>query len=168
MNVNITSLMIKELRQRTGVGMSKCKNALVRSEGNVDKAIELLRKEGMASASKKEDRIAKEGLIGFEKSEDLIGMVELSCETDFVAQNKAFTVFLQDIVKQIIDTKPSSLDELNKQKFIVDETLTVDEFRNILIQKFGEKIEIKRMEVIKKEENSSYGIYSHMNGKIVR
>jgi elongation factor Ts len=167
MKENITSQMIKELRERTGVGMSKCKDALVRAEGSIDKAIEILRKEGMASAVKKEGREVKEGFIRAFETDEAISLVEINSETDFVAQNEKFKIFLSDIAKQIAISKISSKEELLKSKFISDEAITVDEYRNLLVQKFGENIQIKKLEIIEKCENCSYGIYTHMLGKIV-
>ncbi len=167
MGDEITSAMIKELRERTGVGMSKCKDALVRAGGSIEKAIEILRKEGMASAVKKEGRETKDGFIDAAETDETIALVELDSETDFVAQNERFKFFLADLCSQAANKRPSSLQELLSQKFEGDETITVDEYRNILIQKFGENIQIKRMEVIEKDSDSSYGIYKHMGGKIV-
>ena len=163
----ITATMIKELRERTGVGMSKCKDALARAEGSMEKAIEILRKEGMASAVKKEGREAKDGFIAVSQTDEVIALVEVNSETDFVAQNERFKVFIEDLAGQAADTKPASLDDFLSQKYIADESITVDEARNILIQKFGENIQIRRLEIIKKKENASYGVYSHMGGKII-
>ena len=163
----ITAAMIKELRERTGVGMSKCKDALARAEGGMDKAIEILRKEGMASAVKKEGREAKDGFVSLVQNNDAIALVEVNCETDFVANNESFKVFIEDLATQIVQNEPASLEEFFGQKYLADDSMTVDEARNILIQKFGENIQIRRMEVIPKRKNASYGIYSHMGGKIV-
>jgi elongation factor Ts len=163
----ISSAMIKDLRERTGVGMSKCKDALVRADGSIDKAIEILRKEGMASSVKKEGRETKDGFIDFAQTDDAIALIELNSETDFVAQNERFKFFLADLCNQSANTRPANLAELLSQKFESDESITVDEYRNILIQKFGENIQIKRMEIIEKDRNCSYGIYKHMGGKIV-
>lgn len=167
MSDDITSAMIKELRDRTNVGMSKCKDALVRAGGSIEKAIEILRKEGMASAVKKEGRETKEGFIDFCEANDSISIVELTCETDFVAQNESFKVFLSDLANQVAQTKPASIEDLLSQKFIADKTMTVDQFRNLLIQKFGENIQIKKLERINKKPHASYGIYSHMKGKLL-
>ena len=167
MSENITGEMVKVLRERTGVGMSKCKDALIRAEGSIDKAIEILRKEGMAAAVKKEGREAKEGFIGVHELEADISLVELNCETDFVAQNEAFKVFLADLAAQAAKSKPHSIEKFVSQKFIADESLTIEDYRNLLVQKFGEKIQIRRVEVISKKKNCSYGIYLHMGGKIV-
>lgn len=163
----VTAKMIQELRARTGVGMSKCKAALVRAEGSIEKAIELLRKEGMASSVKKEGRETKDGFIGFFETDDVISLVEINSETDFVAKNERFRIFLEDIVKQAATDRISSRENLLKAPFLKDSSLTVDDERNLLIQKFGENINIRRIELIEKRKGSSYGIYSHMNGKIV-
>lgn len=162
----VSSEMIKELREKTGIGMSKCKNALVRADGSIEKAIEILRKEGEMASIKKSARTAKEGLIGCMDAEDKIGLIEVNCETDFVAQNERFKVFTSDLANQIA-LSPASKEEFLKQKFIADESMTVEECKNNLIQKFGENIQIKRVEVIDKNKDYSYGIYIHMGGKIV-
>lgn len=167
MSENVTGAMVKELRERTGVGMSKCKDALVRASGSLDKAIEILRKEGMAAAVKKEGRETKEGLIGFSESEDVVSLIEVNCETDFVAQNNAFKVFLTDLASQAMETRPRTLEGFMKEKFVADESMTIDGYRNLLVQKFGENIQVRKVAVIEKKKNSSYGIYSHMGGKIV-
>jgi len=159
--------MIKELRERTGVGMAKCKEALVESDGDLDRAIEYLRKKGMASAVKKEGRETKEGSIAFADIGSHISLVEVCAETDFVVKNEKFQQFLQSIATQAATTNPSSLQELLEQPTLEDKALTVDAYRNTVIQALGENIQIKRMEVILKNEAASYGIYSHMNGKIV-
>lgn len=166
MSDNITGEMVKLLRERTGVGMSKCKDALVRAGGSIEKAIEILRKEGVASAVKKEGRETKEGLISSFENDNAIALVEMNCETDFVAQNEAFKSFLSNLSEQAANSKPTSLAQFVNQKFINDKSMTVEDYRNLLVQKFGENIQIKRVEVINKSENSSYGIYLHMGGKI--
>jgi elongation factor Ts len=164
---NITGEMVKLLRERTGVGMSKCKDALVRAGGSIEKAIEILRKEGLASAVKKEGRETKEGLIAPFETDDTIALVEVNCETDFVAQNSAFKVFLSDISEQAAETKPASLAKFIVQNFSADPSMTIDGYRNLLVQKLGENIQIKKVEIIGKKSNCSYGIYLHMGGKIV-
>ena len=164
---NITAEMVKQLRERTGVGMSKCKDALVRAGASIDKAIDILRKEGMASAVKKEGRETKEGLIGAYETSDVVSLVEINCETDFVAQNEKFQTLLSDLSTQAADTRPDSIEQFVSQKFIADESMTIEDYRNLLVQTFGENILIKNVKVIAKKENCSYGIYSHMGGKIV-
>ncbi|HRW58072.1 MAG TPA: translation elongation factor Ts [Chlamydiales bacterium] len=165
---NITAEMIKDLRVRTGVGMSKCKEALVKADGDAEKAIEILRKEGMASAVKKEGRETKEGFVGYTETADAIIMVEVNAETDFVANHDNFKKFIEDLVTHAAKTRPASLEEFLKATCTrEDKEITIDEYRNLLVQKFGENIQVRRIEVICKAEDASYGVYSHMNGKIV-
>jgi len=167
MSEKITPQMVKELRERTGVGMSKCKEALVESDADMDKAIEYLRKIGMTSGAKKEGRETKEGIICVGKSPKNIAILEVNAETDFVVKNEKFQAFVHDISQQAAKAKPSSLDEFLSMGSDVDPVMTVDQLRNSLIQRFGENIQIKRLEIIYKDPASSYGIYSHMGGKIV-
>lgn len=163
----ITADMVKQLRERTGVGMGKCKEALDQAGGDMEKAIDILRKAGMASAVKKEGRETKEGLIASFETPDAIALVEINAETDFVVQNDKFKSFAHDIAKQAAMTKPASLEELLAQPSQQDKTLTVDQHRAIVMQSIGENIKIKRVEIFKKEPSKSFGIYSHMGGKIV-
>jgi len=163
----VTADRIRELRERTGVGMGKCKEALVLAEGDMEKAIDILRKAGMAAGVKKEGRETKEGLIlAAEDSHSLI-LVEANTETDFVAQNDRFKHFLHDCVKQALETKPKSLEEFVAQPYYKDKSISIDQYRNLVIQALGENIQLRRMELIHKHANSSYGIYSHMGGKLV-
>lgn len=163
----ITSGAIKELRERTGVGMGKCKEALVLAEGDIEKAIDHLRKAGMAAGVKKEGRETKEGLILTGEDDKTLVFAEANVETDFVAQNDRFKQFLHDVVNQALETKPASLQELMGQPYFKDKSITVDQYRNLVIQTLGENIQVRRAEVIHKHPNSSYGIYSHMGGKLV-
>ncbi len=163
----ITADMIKELRERTGVGMGKCKEALVLAEGDMEKAIDVLRKAGMASAVKKEGRETKEGLILTLEDKHHLVMVEANAETDFVVQNDRFKHFLHDCVKQALESKPKSLAELIQQPYYKDKSITIEQYRNLVIQALGENIQLRRLEMISKHSNSSYGVYSHMGGKLV-
>ena len=164
---DISAEMIRELRERTGVGMGKCKEALVLSEGDMEKAIDILRKAGMAAGVKKEGRETKEGLILTGEDSHVMVIAEANAETDFVAQNDRFKHFLHDVVKQAIETKPKSLAEFVDQQYYKDRSITVEQYRNLVIQALGENIQLRRLEVIHKHPNSSYGIYSHMGGKLV-
>jgi len=163
----ITADKIKDLRQRTGVGMAKCKEALVLSEGSMDKAIEHLRKTGMAASVKKEGRETKEGVIGVQETKDAIGLIEVNCETDFVAKNEKFVHYVDSLAKQIAANKVLKLDAFLSEKSSADPSMSVEDHRNQFIQSFGENIQIKRIELIEKAKDASYGIYSHMGGKIV-
>jgi elongation factor Ts len=163
----ITADMVRVLRERTGVGMGKCKEALVLSEGDMEKAIDHLRKAGMAAGVKKEGRETKEGLILTGEDAHTLVLAEANAETDFVAQNDRFKHFVHDVVKQALETKPKSLEELSEQPYYKDRSITIDQYRNLVIQALGENIQLRRLEVIHKHPNSSYGIYSHMGGKLV-
>lgn len=163
----VTPDMVKQLRERTGVGMGKCKEALDQAGGDMEKAIDILRKAGMASAVKKEGRETKEGVIASFETPDAISLVEINAETDFVVQNDKFKGFAHDIAKQAALSQPASLEALLAQPANQDKTLTVDQYRAIVMQSLGENIKIKRVEIFKKEPNKSFGIYSHMGGKIV-
>jgi elongation factor Ts len=163
----ITADMIKELRERTGVGMGKCKEALVLAQGDMEKAIDVLRKAGMASAAKKEGRETKEGLILAAEDKHHLVLAEANAETDFVVQNDRFKHFLHDCVKQALEGKAKSLADLIQQPYYKDKSITIDQYRNLVIQSLGENIQLRRIEMISKHPNSSYGIYSHMGGKLV-
>jgi len=166
-SVKITPDMVKELRERTGVGMGKCKEALDLAQGDMEKAIDLLRKAGMASAVKKEGRETKEGMVVTAESKGNIALVEINAETDFVVQNDRFKQFAQDIAKEAAETKPASLEAFVQQKFSKDPSLTIDEYRAIVMQSLGENIRIRRLQLFPKSSNDSLAIYSHMGGKIV-
>jgi len=163
----ITADMIKMLRERTGVAMGKCKEALVLAEADMEKAVDILRKAGMASAVKKEGRETKEGLILTAEDSDSLILLEANAETDFVTQNDRFKHFVHDCIKQALETKPASLSELNDQPYFKDQSITIDQYRNLVIQALGENIQIRRLQIVRKHPNRSYGIYSHMGGKLV-
>lgn len=165
--IKVTPDMVKELRERTGVGMGKCKEALDQAQGDLEKAIDLLRKSGMASAVKKEGRETKEGTIATAESKDAISLVEINAETDFVVQNDRFKQFAHDIAIEAAETKPASLDAFLQQKFRKDASLTIDQYRALIVQSLGENIKIRRFQLFPKSSDISLGVYSHMGGKIV-
>lgn len=163
----ITADMIRELRERTGVAMGKCKEALVLGEGDMEKAIDILRKAGIASGVKKEGRETKEGLILVAEDKSTLVIGEANAETDFVTQNERFKHFLHDVLHQALQEKPATLEEFVKRPYFKDKTISIDEYRNLVIQALGENIQLRRLEVIHKHPNSSYGVYSHLGGKLV-
>lgn len=163
----VTADMVKELRERTGVGMGKCKEALDASAGDMEKAIDHLRKAGMASAVKKEGRDVNEGLIGYAEATQAAALLELNSETDFVAQNDRFKEFLKNLAQDAADTRPASLEAFLSQPYSKDSSVTIDQFRAITMQSLGENIKVKKLAVLPKTSDISLGIYSHMGGKIV-
>ncbi len=167
MAVSVTPAMIKELRERTGIGMGKCKEALEEAKGDMELAIANLRKAGMASAIKKEGRETKEGMIGIAESNNIIAFVEVNAETDFVVKNDRFKQFLDDLVQEIAKTNPLSLEVFLQQKYSKEPILTIDQYRATIVQTIGENIQIKRLKTLSKDKDHSIGIYSHMNGKVV-
>ncbi len=167
MSNKVTPDMVKELRERTGVGMGKCKEALDQAGGDMEKAIENLRKAGMASAVKKEGREANEGLIGSAEGKEAVALVEVNAETDFVTQNEKFKQFLRDVAQAAADSKAASVDALMKQSYVNDKSITLDQYRALVIQSLGENIQVKRLLVLAKSQDLSIGLYSHMGGKIV-
>lgn len=163
----VTPAMIKELRDRTGVGMGKCKEALEEAKGDMELAIANLRKAGMASAVKKEGRETKEGLIGSAENGKIVAIVEVNAETDFVAKNERFREFLENIAAEVAKTNPPSLDAFLQQKFSKEPALTVDQYRSTVIQTIGENIQIRRIMTVQKGADQSVGVYSHLGGKIL-
>ncbi len=165
--MKVTAESVKRLRDRTGVSMGKCKEALEQAGGDEEKAIDVLRKAGIASAVKKEGRDANEGLIGFAESDKAVAVIEVNSETDFVAQNETFKQFIKDICLQAAELQISSVEELLKQPYSKDKSITLDQQRALIMQSLGENIQVKRIAIIPKESSKSVGLYSHMGGKIV-
>ena len=162
-----TAESIKELRERTGVSMGKCKEALEQVGCDMEKAIDFLRKSGMASAVKKEGREAHEGLIGFSDVGNSVAVIEVNSETDFVAQNEKFKQFVQDICDEASRSQVSSVEQLLSMPYSKDQSLTIDQYRALTMQSLGENIQVKRMLLLSKTADLSIGLYSHMGGKIV-
>lgn len=164
---HITTKMIQELRKRTGVGVGKCKEALEKAQGSIEEAIANLRKAGMASAVKKEGRETSEGIIKVVEDDQVLALVEVNAETDFVVKNEKFQVFVANLAQEMCSSRPSSIEEFVQQKYSADPELTIDQYRASLIQILGENIQIRRMEIFPKKANTSLGIYSHAGGKMV-
>ena len=167
MSQPITASMIKDLRERTGIGMGKCKEALEEAKGDIELAISNLRKAGMASAVKKEGRATNEGLIGVAETPAIVAVVEVNAETDFVVKNDLFRTFLENITNEVAATAPASLEAFLQQKYSRDSSLTVDQYRATIVQAIGENIQIRRILVLPKATAKSLGVYSHLGGKIV-
>lgn len=167
MSTPITPNMIKELRERTGVGVGKCKEALEEAKGDMELAISNLRKAGEATAVKKQGRDTNEGAIAIKETPERIAIVEVNAETDFVAKNETFQKFLQDMADEVAATNPSSLETFLQQKFSHDKEHSIEQYRTTVVQKIGENIQIRRIQVIPKQANKSIGVYSHLGGKIV-
>ena len=142
----ISASLVKELREKTGAGMMDCKKVLTETNGDFEKAIELLRERGIAKAAKKSDRIAAEGLVTTYVSEDgKVGtVVEVNAETDFVAKNEEFKNFVVDVAKQIAEKSPTNVEELLNQTSIVETDKTVGEVLTNKIATIVENMSIRR------------------------
>ena len=165
--IAVTPALVKELRERTGVGMAKCKEALDQAGGSMDEAIAFLRKAGMMSAAKKEGRATKEGMVVAALADDVVAVVEIDAETDFVVKNDRFQEFCREVAQEAARIKPASLEAFLSQPYSKDPNITVDQFRSLLIQQIGENIQVRRIELFEKKSSASIGIYSHMGGKIL-
>lgn len=163
----ITAKMVKDLREKTGAGMMDCKKALTESNGDEEKAVEYLREKGLAAAAKKSGRIAAEGLVTTYISADnkTAVVLEVNCETDFVAVNEGFVNFTNNVAKQIATTNVTTLDELLEAKFIEDATMTVKDALTALIAKLGENMNVRRFEKVE-VANGAINSYIHGEGKI--
>ncbi|MEM8727589.1 MAG: translation elongation factor Ts [Chlamydiota bacterium] len=165
--MTITAQMVMDLRKRTGVGMSKCKEALTEANGDIEEAVHILRKKGVASAVKKGGRNTDQGVIGIAETAGAVFLIEINTETDFVAQNDRFKEFLKNICDEVARTSPTVVDDFLHQRYGKDHTLTIDEYRADIVQMLGENIRIKRTKRFEKVGGHSMGVYSHMGGKIV-
>ena len=161
----ITAKMVKELREQTGAGMMDCKKALTETNGNMEEAIDFLRKSGAAQAAKKAGRIAAEGSTYIEVSGNDAVLLEVNCETDFVTKNEKFQTLLKDLGKHLIAKKPNSLEDALKQT-MDDNGMTVEEHINDIVATIGEKISLRRFEILTKSDNDAFGAYLHMGGNI--
>ena len=161
-----TASQVKELREITGAGMMDCKKVLTETDGDMEKAMELLRERGIAKAAKKSDRIAAEGLVDCYISEDgkVGAIVEVNSETDFVGQNEEFKTFVMDIAKQVAEKNPANVEELLAQESITEAGKTVQEVLTDKIAKIGENMNIRRFERF--ESTGLVEKYIHGDGKI--
>ena len=162
----VTASQVKDLREKTGAGMMDCKKVLTETDGDMEKAIELLRERGIAKAAKKSGRVAAEGLVEAYVSEDgkVGAVVEVNAETDFVAKNDEFRTFAADVAKQVALKNPKDVEELLSQKFIEDESKTVSEVLTNKIATIGENMSIRRFERF--ETTGLVEKYIHGDGKI--
>ena len=162
----VTASQVKELREKTGAGMMDCKKVLTETDGDMEKAIELLRERGIAKAAKKSSRVAAEGLVAAYVSEDgkVGAVVEVNAETDFVGKNEEFKTFVNDVAKQIVEKNPANVEELLGQESIAEAGKTVQEVLTNKIATIGENMTIRRFERF--ESNGIVGSYIHGEGKI--
>lgn len=159
-----TAKDVMALRERTAAGMMDCKKALTACDGDAEKAVDFLREKGLAAAAKKAGRIAAEGLVGDYVSADRkVGViVEVNCETDFVAKTDDFKAFVAAIAKQVAEKNPATVEELLEQPYVDDPSETINTLLNAAVAKIGEKISIRRFA----RAEGIVDTYVHLGGKI--
>ena len=159
----ITASLVKELRERTGAGMMDCKKALTQTDGNIDAAIDYLRENGIAKAAKKADRIAAEGLSYIEVKGNKAVILEINSETELVAKNEKFVALVKNVAEAILAAEPATLEEALQ---VEAQGGTVEAVINEGIATIGEKLSLRRFEVVTKSDADAFGAYSHMGGRI--
>ncbi len=160
----ITAAMVKELRERTAAGMMDCKKALQEANGDMELAIDNMRKSGQAKAAKKAGRIAAEGVILTKAGNGVATIVELNCETDFVARDDSFKAFGEALISAAFAAKANSVEALNAEKL---GELTVEETRANLVAKIGENMTVRRVQTIEGAEHMAAYVHGGRIGVIV-
>ena len=162
----VTASLVKELREKTGAGMMDCKKVLTETDGDLEKAAELLRERGIAKAAKKSGRVAAEGMVEAYISEDgkVGAVVEVNSETDFVAKNEEFRTFVMDVAKQVVVNNPATVEELLAQPSLTVEGKTVNEVLIDKIATIGENMTVRRF--ARFESQGLVEKYIHGDGKI--
>lgn len=165
--MNITAAMVKELREMSGAGMMDCKKALTNTDGDMDKAMEFLRENGLAKAAKKAGRIAAEGIVDTYVSEDgkTASIVEVNSETDFVAKNEVFRTFVASVANQAASTPAADVEAFLAEKWSEDTSMTVNEKLAGMIATIGENMNIRRFEKVSADDGMIVS-YIHAGGKI--
>ena len=163
--MEITLELIKELRNKTGAGINDCKKALTEADGNMDKAIELLRKKGAAMAVKRADKVANEGAIKSKISDDKKtgAIIEVNCETDFVSKGDEFQKFAESIAAASLENDTDDVEKILASK--IDDKLTVKETIDEIMGKVGEKTELKRAKILKADDGF-VADYIHFGSKL--
>ena len=159
----ISAKLVKELRDMTGVGMMDAKRALVAVEGDMEAAVDYLRENGMAKAAKKADRIAAEGLANVSVDGNTAVVVEINAETDFVAKNDQFQGLVKSVTDLLAANKPA---DMEAALALPTEEGTLNETIQTATTKIGEKISLRRFEIVEKTDSQSFGAYLHQGGRI--
>ena len=155
--MSISASQVKELREISGVGMMECKKALVETEGDLEKALDLLRANSSLKAEKKASRVAADGEVKVAETSSYISMVEINSETDFAAKDSQFKEFTNSVASYLGESQVDSIEELNAQ---------FDSKRQTLIQSIGENIQLRRLKTLQVPINGSIGTYIHSDGRL--
>lgn len=161
--MEVTAAMVKELREKTGAGMMDCKKALAECNGDITASIDWLREKGIAKSAKKESRIAAEGLANIYVKDNKAVILEVNSETDFVSKNEEFIEMIDTIGNSILDSDAKTLEEALKSD---TKEGTIEELIIAKTAKIGEKLSLRRIEVVLKSDDEVFGSYLHMGGKI--
>lgn len=156
---DISAAAVKELRERTGAGMMDCKKALTEAQGNMDDALDILRKKGIAKAGKKADRVAAEGVIGVASNGKQVAMVEINCETDFVARDGNFMAFVQAVSDSALQHQTTDVEKFLTMP-LSGQSKSIEEARLELVAKIGENVQVRRI-VISNPNAATVGTYLH-------
>lgn len=163
--MEITASLVKELRERTGAGMMECKKALVETNGDIDAAAEALRKSGLAAADKKASRVAAEGRIATAQEGGKAALVEINCETDFVAKDESFLAFADAVAQAALSVEGNDIEALKDVKLASGET--VEEARAALVAKIGENIQVRRISRVESSNNVATYVHGGRIGVVV-
>ena len=159
----VTASLVKELREKTGAGMLDCKKALEANNGDINASIDWLREKGISKAAKKADRIAAEGIAAILTKGNKAVVIEVNSETDFVAKNEEFTNMVSTILNTVIDSNAKTIEE------VLELSCKEGTIKDLIVSKtatIGEKLDLRRVAVVEKEDNDSFGEYIHMGGRI--
>jgi len=161
--MEITASMVKDLRETSGAGMMDCKKALSECNGNMEEAINYLREKGIAKSAKKEARIAAEGLANIFTDGNKAVILEVNSETDFVSKNEEFVNMIKVIGTSLLKSNAKSIEEANE---VETENGKVADYIISMVAKIGEKLSLRRFEIVEKNDDEAFGGYLHMGGKI--
>jgi len=164
----ITAAQVKELREKTGAGMMDCQRALQEAGGDMEEAVKILRKKGLAAAAKKAGRVAKDGLVAIAvlPEGDRGGMIELNCETDFVARTEQYQAFALSLAEQVANDGVGDLEKVKSTRYMTDPLHTVSDAIASQIATIGENIVLSRVAALHAAAGMRIGSYLHMGGKI--
>jgi elongation factor Ts len=166
--MGISASQVKELREKTGAGMMDCQRALTEAGGDLEEAVKVLRKKGLAAAAKKAARVAKDGLVALSvgPEENRGGLVELNCETDFVARTEQYQAFALALAEQVMNDGATDVESVKSTRFMADPLHTVGEAIASQIATIGENIVLSRVGSLQAGDGMKLGSYLHMGGKI--
>ena len=159
----MSAAQVKELRERTGAGMLDCKKALEEANGDIEKAVDILRQKGIAKAQKKQSRIAAEGLTAIYEKENKAVILEVNSETDFVSKNDKFKDLIANIGNTVLNSNAKTLEEAMELKY---NDGTINDYIIAETAVIGEKLSFRRFELVEKADDENFGIYIHLGGKI--